>query len=204
MLAARGRIALALLAGLLFLNGCAQQTLKPVKAPDAQWKSRLARLSTTSDWDLTGRIAVRLEKDGGSASLQWQQRQENYSIRIVGPFGKGSLQLDGDAHGVSMEDSEGNTQRAATPESLMLRELGWQVPVSGLRHWILGIPDPALSLEELMLDDAGRATRISQAGWEINLERYREFDELDLPSRVELLTRDLKVKLLIKRWKLSS
>ena len=55
-----------------------------------------------------------------------------------------------------------------------------------------------------MLDDAGRATRISQAGWEINLERYREFDELDLPSRVELLTRDLKVKLLIKRWKLSS
>ena len=199
-----GRAALALLAGLLFLQGCSQQPVKPASPPDQAWSQRLVQLQKNRDWDLNGRIAVRLDRDGGSASLQWQQRQENYSIRIVGPFGKGSVHLSGGPDGVSMEDDKGQTHRAADPESLMLTALGWQVPLSGLRHWIMGIPDPQQALEQLQLDDAGRATQISQAGWDISLDRYRRFGSLELPARIELVTKQLKVKLLIKQWDLSS
>ena len=203
-MSARWRVVPALLAGFLFLSGCSQQAVKPTENPETAWANRLSRIHEIRHWDLSGRIAIKLAKDGGSASLFWQQRQEKYSIRIVGPFGKGSLQLEGGPDGVSMEDSEGNTHNAPNAESLMLQELGWQLPVSGLRHWIMGVPDPGQALDQLQLDDTGRATLISQAGWEISLDRYRRAEGLDLPARVELLARDLKVKLIVKQWKLSS
>lgn len=186
----------------LFLSACSTQPARPTSTPNEQWSNRLTALQRLDSWDIKGRIAVKLEKDGGSASLQWQQRQSSYFIRIVGPFGKGTIELKGGPTGVSMENAQGQTVRALDPETLMLEALGWQVPLGGLQHWVKGIPDPEQSLDQLELDDDGRATSISQAGWLVNLERYRQQETLQLPTRLELINRKLKVKLLVRQWEL--
>lgn len=201
-LSAAGQCAWLLLATVLLLSACSRQPARLTADRPADWDLRQKALTALDTWDLNGRIAVTLEKNGGSASLVWQQRADTYSIQLFGPFGKGAVKLQGGPEGVSMEDDEGRTTRAADPETLLLQHLGWQVPVSGLKHWIKGSPAPDIALDNLLLDEQGRIGELAQGGWRISYSHYREIDAFALPTRLRLINRELKVKLLIKHWEL--
>ena len=58
------------------LAGCA--TTRPATGPPAPapWEQRLANLQQASTWQLQGRAAVALGKQGWQASLDWRQHAE--------------------------------------------------------------------------------------------------------------------------------
>ncbi len=188
----------------LLLSSCAQQaTLAPdEKSKLLRWQERSTRLSEISGWNLSGRIAIQKEKESGSASLKWRQRNAGFEIDIIGPFGKGTVALRGDDSGVSMQDAEGLSLHAADAETLLQNYLGWQVPVSGLRYWIRGLPSPQTSVETMLLDEQSRLSELTQSGWNVSYKRYQIYEELQLPAKLELFNANLKVKLVLRQWEL--
>ena len=138
MLAARR----SLLPLLLLLSACATQrghNLNDI----TDWESRQRILTDTTRWEFSGRIGVSAANEGFNGKIWWWQRDQYYRARISGPLGVGSILVDGDGDGATVTDEEGEVTKMADAEMELRQRYGWTIPLSSLRFWVLGVPDPA-------------------------------------------------------------
>jgi outer membrane lipoprotein LolB len=196
-----GRSAGAVLALALVLVACAPPPVVPPEQVDELWEQRLDALGAVQDWSMSGRVAVQVEEEGWNATVHWRQQPDAYDIRLLAPIGGGALRLRGDPSGVVLRTSDGEVYTAASPEALVRERTGLALPVSGLRHWVLGRPDP-LSASAQSLDAVGRLVRLRQHGWDILYQGYRDVGEWELPSRMVLYDGRFEVRLAIDRWEM--
>jgi len=186
---------------LVLAGGCA--TRPPVLAPEAEpaWLEHRAALEALRDWQVQGRVALRTEDEGWSASFDWQQRGENYRIRLRGPFGQGAVELRGGQHGVWLKRADQPPVFALNPEALLQQQTGWQLPVTGLVAWLRGLPvsdgDPVIQW-----DTEGRLLHIGQNGWSINYQVYLEKGDLSLPKKLRLTRDSIQVRLVVDDWQI--
>ena len=152
-----------------------------------------------SDWQLTGRFSLTREEQGWHAGLFWQEQGDQYQLKISGPMGQGAFRLRGDADGVLLEQSDGQTLAAQDAEALLYQATGWHLPVSGLRYWIRGLPVPELRAQASR-DAQGRLTRLEQSGWIIFYNRYVLVDGVYWPVKLRLVREDISVRLVIDQW----
>lgn len=183
---------------LLVVSGC---STVPTHSPqNLDWPQREAALQQITAWQLEGRIAIRTADDSWSGSLWWQQLEDVYEIKFSGPFGQGAVNLTGDQQRVVLNSSEGEMVGHDGAEQLMYEQLGWRVPISSLRYWVLGRPDPTKNSLLLELDDFGRIKSLQQDGWSVSYRRYQLFQQLDLPGKIAIKNHQLGVKLVIDHW----
>jgi outer membrane lipoprotein LolB len=189
---------LTMVPGLLLTSGCA--TRPPAEAAaESIWLAHRARLTTLTDWQAQGRVAIRRGDDGWNASFDWWQRQDSYRIRLRGPFGQGGIELHGDRLGVWMRRQDEPPVYASNVEDLLAQEIGWRLPVLGLVDWLRGLPvasQPAL----FDWDQQGRLQTLEQDGWHIDYPRYRSVGARQLPDKLRLMRDELQVKLVIDTW----
>lgn len=187
---------------LSLLTGCATV----IRAPDelhsaTDLKVRNQNLTILQDFEVIGKIGFSDGKRGGSASVVWQQDpQNNYQIRLYGPLGSGAVQIKGQAHHVSLTRTDGTITTAKSPEALVDQELGWFIPVSGLRYWLRGLPAPGTALTKMLLDANNRLWQINQQGWTIVYESYQSKDNRDIPYKLSLRNGNIKLKFIFDRW----
>jgi outer membrane lipoprotein LolB len=184
-----------LVAGCAALPGVEQDTTRSA----ALWSAREARLARLDTWSLSGRIGIVADEQAWSASVLWDQAPDGYHIEIVGPMGQGRATVIGDPSGVSLA-ADGQTYTARTPGELIRVHLGWDVPVSGLRYWLLGRPDPG-PVQQRVLDDQGRLVSLDQAGWHIEFHGYQQVSAgLDLPGKLFMESSRMRVRVAIQSW----
>lgn len=165
------------------------------------WRQRSASLSRLQHWTLAGRVAVSTQDDAWNAALQWRQAGAAYRIRIIAPLGQGTATLSGDADRVVLRSTEHpQPVSAVSAEALLQAQLGWRVPVEGMRYWVLGLPDP-VGQRVIQLDDRGRLAHLQQAGWQVRFLGYQKVDGQQLPERIFMQNGDLRVRLAIERWR---
>jgi len=203
-LASVNRVSRALLALwlLALVAGCA--THPPAQLPDAatqdqMWASRHAQLSEMSVWAMSGRVAVKSEGDSWSASMRWQQSGELFDISFSSPLGQQMARLTGDDVTASLYLPDKRVLSAPNVSDLLDGELGWHVPIAGLRYWLVGLPAPG-SESSSGLDGRGRLAWLEQSEWYIEYSRYRSARILELPEKMVLTRNDLRVRLVIDRW----
>lgn len=165
------------------------------------WQAHQDALSTLLTWQARGRIAVRTDEDGGSASFDWKQAGEKYHIRLRGPFGQGAMELEGNEYGVWLKRAGQTAVFSTQPERLLERESGWRLPIAGLEYWLRGLPDRRGDARPQLNAD-GHLASLQQHGWQIDYRRYQEVGEYTLPTRLELQRDGLHVKVLVDRWEL--
>ncbi len=180
----------------LFLSGCA--TLPPATTPPPCPAPPCVR-ATVPDWKLQGRISLIQGEQGWHAGLAWENHADRFRLQVSGPLGQGALQLTGTAQGVTLVDANGKVYVAADAESLLQQVSGWQLPVSGLRYWVRGLPDPDARFEQT-LDGQGRVQQLNQSGWNIRYQRFMQVDGAEWPSKLTLERDDLVLKLVIDQW----
>lgn len=194
---------LSLMLLLVTLSGCelvpiSQPASPGVADPDAVWAAHTAQLSALEAWKLDGRISVSFEAEAWHASMRWQQIDSVYHIRLFGPFGQGTAQLDGSPDSVILTQGD-DTWQSDNAENLLLAHLGVRVPVDGLRYWVLGRAAPD-SPHEVELDAAGRLAILRQAGWRIRYRGYTDNGNLQLPTKIFLDHDGLDIRLVIHSW----
>ena len=200
----------ALLAGLaaLLVAGCA--ALQPREIPDdrdAAWEALQADLEALDAWHARGRLSVRMDHDGGSAGFDWREQADGrYALRLAGPFGEGVARLDGRAGHVRLDEGDGRVLQGSDARLLLLERYGWDVPVDGLRHWLIGLPGSDVEPDAYELDDFGRLQRLQWEEWEIRYRRYIQVDGLDLPADliVEHGLDDTRIRIAVDEWQPAS
>lgn len=154
------------------------------------------------DFGLIGRVLVKADRRGFSGGLHWQHTEVSDEILLFSPLGQTVAQINRGAEGVRLITSEQNTYYASSVENLTEDVLGWRLPLSGLKFWVLGTHFP-FTMSEKDLDKTGRAVAIRQDGWKINYLDYflpTAKANNNLPRVIELNRIDLKLKLVIDNW----
>src|SRR5690554_1612239 len=174
----------------LLLSHCA---LLPGPAPSApiNQQAHEQRLRAIKHWQLQAKVGLRSATQNGSARLNWQQAPGDFKISLSGPLGQGRVELTGNANGVVLTQPDSPTLHAASAEQLLYQQTGWNLPVSLLTDWLLGLPALALPVDDLTRNKNGLLSDLSQAGWQLKYSDYRSVKTVFLPSKI-IATRTLE------------
>lgn len=149
---------------------------------------------------LSGRVAVRADDRGYSATLRWKHRADADSLRLFSPLGNVIAQVEVDTRGAVLITGDRKEYRSDDVQALTRQVLGWDLPLSGLQHWVLGRADPALPVQSEARDAVNRLTRLSQNDWRISYLEYA--GDSALPVRMALAHDRLSLRLVVDRWDL--
>ena len=186
----------------LLLAACAPAPAIRVKGDAALMQEQEARerlLAGNDHWVLQGKLGVSDGKDGGSGTLNWTQDGERYEFTLRSPVVGKSFRLSGGPEGALLEGLDGGPLRGPDAESLMLKALGWDVPLRDLRAWVLGLRadgGPA----ELSFGADRLPSLLQQDGWSVD---YREWDvahQPPVPKKVFAEKPPYRVRLSIESW----
>ena len=169
----------------------------------AAWEVHRANVQALKTWQLKGRVAGKSNDQGFRAGVQWKQMLDNFVIDLHGPLGRKVAVITAAQGSVQLKTSKGENFQANDPEELMQRLFGYSLPVNGLQHWLLGIPDPGFSHTDLILDEKGRLQQLNQAGWKIDYKRYHESVPA-LPALIQISNPSLNANIKIDAWTLET
>lgn len=170
--------------------------------PELTWQERRLALQKLGGWKLKGRLAIDAIHEAWTGTLRWVQKDEKFEILWISPLGQGSVELQGNPERVTLRVPKEAPITAASAEELLGIRLGWSLPVSGLRYWLLGLPAPGLPVASRSLDSFGRLHSLSQGGWQIRYLGYQSVENYQLPGKVFLDNPKLRLRLVIDRWHL--
>jgi outer membrane lipoprotein LolB len=193
------RSSLALLFYLALLAGCAT-TPESVTLPDiSSWDQRTEVLGDVENWEFKGRIAVKAGDEGFNGKFNWAQQGDAFSATVGGPLGMGTVRIDGDGQVITLTDKDGAETVLHDPEVELRWRYGWTIPVTSLRFWALGIPDPGQP-SATEFDDEGHLSRLEQSGWIVEISRYREGGGQQMPRTLTVTNPETRVRMVIDRW----
>lgn len=191
-----GALALAAL-----LAGCATVVHPGGSANRAAWQAHREQLARIETWHLQGRIGVSTPRHGGSASLDWRERDTEMTLLLSGPFGIGAVRLQGTPQAMQVRDSKGRTWTTYAPEQALESSLGWPLPVASLRYWVLGMPAPDVSAR-LDIGSRGLIRRLVQQGWQVRYTAYQRSAGYYLPQGLVVTRGTTRIKLIVSAWTL--
>jgi outer membrane lipoprotein LolB len=192
------RFSLAAVAMAAMLAGCA--TPKSALLPDIDdWGARTTVLAGLDEWEFSGRIAVKTATDGFNGKLRWSQDKNEFQVTASGPLGAGAVRIEGDRQSVVLTDKNGVQTELKDAELEFRYRYGWTIPVTSLRYWALGIPDPS-SAAETVFNDAGELESLTQRDWSVTFSRYAEGGGQLMPKVLTAENSDTRVRLVIDYW----
>jgi len=190
------------------LSGCTPPlNIHQYSRAPALWQQQNQQRYQLTQWLLRGRVAFQTADDGGVADLIWHQSKQAYTIQLNAPLGVGALELSSMAGGVMLSSSDGEQRFAADAESLLQDLQGWQLPVSGLRYWLLGVAVPGKKVELISWLENNQLHVMQQDGWHIEYRQYQQVGDLWLPRKIfmhRLDNSDIDVRVVIHRWSLEN
>ncbi|MES1981777.1 MAG: lipoprotein insertase outer membrane protein LolB [Pseudomonadota bacterium] len=149
---------------------------------------------------LHGRISVKHDGERTSATVRWMHQTREDEILLLAPFGQTMARIHRKELEVTLDTADEHYSAQDTG-ALMQRVLGWQLPLDGLRYWVLALPAP-LSPASIQHDPDGRISTLAQDGWEIHYTRYAASGHDSLPLRLIVQRASLEIQLLIDEWEI--
>jgi outer membrane lipoprotein LolB len=152
-------------------------------------------------WRLEGRIGVRTSDDAWQANLFWDHDAAQDKLRVSGPLSQGMVSIVVQEDLIYINEGNGVTELSHAPEAKLRERLGFAVPLSSLRYWMLGVPDPDLAYTP-MPGGEGAAHGFQQAGWAIRVDRLTDVGSRRLPQKVRAEGSGVKLKIITDRWEI--
>ena len=192
-------VSLAGLALVLTLAGC--QTVPVAPAPAMAWSVRRPALQTLDRFGLNGRVAVAVRNQGFNAGLRWTQAAAVTHLALTGPLGAGGVEVTADGEDLSVVASNGKRLGNAAARAELEDKLGFEPPLTSLRYWVLGVPDPGAPAA-VQLDSQQRLSALTQDGWRIDYSAYMPVGAEWLPRLLTLRREDVRVRMVVDGWQL--
>jgi outer membrane lipoprotein LolB len=210
-----------------FMSACSQTPeLQVTQESEQKWDLRQQQLANINEWEIHARVAILLsaKRYKGLAGLNdlvnepmenkvypvginWSRQNEYFSMVIEAPFGQGVIRIESNVSSDKNKQfkltlADGKYSLGATPERLLINLLGWSIPVSGLKSWIKGLPQPNVE-SNYEIYGSGKLKSLRQNDWLINYLDYfsEENQAQQLPKRLYLKHDNMGMKIVIERWK---
>ncbi|MEQ1529578.1 MAG: lipoprotein insertase outer membrane protein LolB [Methylococcales bacterium] len=177
---------------IFLLSACSTVPMQPELRYD---KSLRAPLSEVQEWTFEGRMALTGQNDSWSADIVWSHRFDHEQIKLSGPLGQGGvlINLVGDA--VTIDRGNGNVRSSEEAENFINQELGLVVPVKFLSYWVVGLPKPDVSWNEIQ-------SGFTQLGWLNEYKQMQQVNNLAMPKKINVTNGQVRLKLIVDQWHL--
>jgi outer membrane lipoprotein LolB len=199
-----------------FIGACSQTPeLQVTQESENIWDLRQQQLASIDEWEIHARAAFLLKVTNINGEVEdkvypvginWSRQREGFSMVIEAPFGQGVIRIESNLSTDKNKQfkltlADGKYHLGATPEALLVNLLGWSIPVTGLKSWIKGLPQPNVE-SNYEIYGSGRLKSLRQSGWLINYLAYfsEEKQAQQLPKRLYLKHNNLGIKIVIERW----
>lgn len=176
---------------LLVLAGCGSVKTYDIKY--AQQLSQQQRLNI-EQWNMRGRLLIKSD-EVLAANLQWQHNKQKDVLKLSGALGLGAMQIEMDAHEIILHDAQGRQYASQDIDAFIARQIGFVVPITALRHWVLGAHLEGVSVVRL-------ENGFQQLGWRITFKAYMDTSAGILPQHIKITKNNIKLKLIIDRWEI--
>jgi len=181
------------------LSGCATTRPSADLPPLTSWEHRQAVLAAATDWEFRGRIAVKAGDEGFNGKFNWAQTGDQFYATVSGPLGIGTVIIEGGEESMIVTDKDGTRTPLIEPETELYARYGWTIPVTSLRYWALGIPDPSFAAVT-DVDDEGKLVSLEQSNWTVSISRYKESAGQQMPRNLTASNPDTRVRMVIDKW----
>ncbi len=168
--------------------------------PQSRTQLGKAALGEAQQWQAKGKVGLKLRGEARSASFDWQQNKNDYTVRFHGVLGFGSTLLKKSGKTVSLSAKD-KIVKARSAEALLNQQLGWSVPVSELIYWIKGAPSPK-SKPQVTFNEDGTLASIEQSGWTIRYHRYQAFANQKAPRKIVATREGITLTVIVKQWRI--
>lgn len=180
------------------LAGCAvQRGIELPPMPD--WETRREVLAGMDQWEFKGRLGVSAGDEGFNGNLRWRQDGDLFHASVSGPLGIGTVRMEGNGERVRVTDDDGEVTELEDADAGLRDLYGWTLPVTSLRYWALGIPDP-MSPATTELGADGRLARLEQRDWIVQITEYEQDAGQPMPRKMTAVNHDTRVRLVIDNW----
>lgn len=163
------------LAGLL--SACASLTTPPEEDPELEF----SRPGNLSNWSANGKFSFRSPESRDSGQFYWNQSGEDFLLRLVGPFGMGTAEVE-QMEGEVIVRSRGETYQGDITDQLLKELIGISVPLDQLSNILMGDQD------------------LLQGTWRVEYQTAMEVDQFLLPERLTLISGNQELQIFVSRW----
>jgi len=168
----------------LMLAGCAS----------VQEQSKTKVPSSIRSWSMDGRIGVQSSEGAWQANLYWEHDPAQDRLRISGPLNQGLVSIVVQKDLIYVNEGEGVTTLSRDPDAMLRQRLGFAIPLTSLRYWVLGVSDPEKA--SVSLSDA----RFRQLGWEVVVDELAPVSGWSLPQKLRVQGAGVRLKILADTW----
>lgn len=188
------------------LTGCSTiQSVTPSRL--FNWESSRKCVDKVS---IKGRFSIQYKLDGKEESLHgkfgWEQSPDLTVVTLQSPLGQTMAKIDVTPHMATFIAPNRAPLSAPDADELIKSQLGWTLPVSGMKGWLQGCATDSKGKPFIASPKATQV--ITQDGWQINYTSWIEGPTIPLPKRIDMTKGsnglrngvDITIKLVIDEW----
>ncbi|WP_156104093.1 lipoprotein insertase outer membrane protein LolB [Shewanella mangrovi] len=169
--------------------------------PPANWQpTQVNRVSEAKAWELKGKIAVKTPEQKFSTNLYWLHTPQSEELRLTSMIGSTLMLLKSDVNSATLE-LDGKSYQGDNASELLQHLSGWQIPISQLPQWIVGLPGNANivqhnadGLPQLLVDSR------QLPPWHISYKSWQALQTNTLPRLLTLERGQLSLKIQLNEW----
>ena len=144
------------------------------------------------NWQADGRISLSVKNESSHANFRWNQKNNEFRLRLSFVVGFKSIIVLGNDFGV--EEIEG----IQSDEKNLIDTLNNPLPIEQLKYWLLGKTNPNLDYRMINLSEDEVA--FNQLDWTIRVMKVQKFNSLVLPKRILIENIDSNAQIIIDKW----
>ena len=164
---------------------------------------RRAAIEAVGTWAARGPSALKVPGTSGQGNFAWLQTGDTTVLRVAGPFGAGAYEIRWEPERLTVLSGRGEVAADyAGPDAarrFLEEQLGWSLPVTNARYWILGLAGPDTAAMET-LDGSGLLAALVQDGWDVSYGEYQPEGAVALPRKLVLSSTAGRIRLVIDHW----
>ncbi len=143
-------------------------------------------------WQLQGRLSIKSD-DLLTANIQWKHDKKRDELKLSGALGMSAMLIELSEHEIILDTGYGEKQRSKNIDAFIAQKIGFVVPLTALRLWVVGeyLQDvPVQPLEE----------GFQQLGWRVTYDEYMQTRVGVMPHKIKISKDKIKLKLVIDQW----
>ncbi len=183
---------------LLIISGC---TTSPPKTQLDPLNRANALNPPPLSWQISGKLGIRSPQKNGSVTINWQQLEDNFTIKVQGPLGQGSAVITGTQYSAEIKQPGKAPVRSNNVDELIFNSFGWSLPFNDFIHWIRATANPERQISNISYDpDLNTLSLLEQSNWSLEYSRYKPVESWLLPGRIKATQNGTRLTLLIRQW----
>ena len=180
-----------------FISGCSSLTSKVAHGGFVNFDR--TEISKLNRWQIKGKLGFKSTDQGGSASIDWLQDNNNYKITLSGPLSFGRAVVTGNHQIANIQ--RGGTTTTHHPKKLGIQLIGLPLSLESLSFWLRALPAKDIQpSQNRVTNPDGSSASFEQNGWQLSFSNYHLTDRGYLPQKIIGQRGEQSFKLLISQW----